>query len=214
MCLSAAYGCSRSAFGYFGPSCYDSAIVCVYALKVVATHRGGSMVDSEVFAAAYTAHGRSVLRYATYSAGSSQAAEDIAAEAWARYLEKGVHVSADRVEAWLIRVTRNLCASHHREAAQGQRLLTRVADSTDPPADGWTQPEIWPYVRRLKEPERLVVYLRIVEERSFVDMAHLLGRTEGAVKMTFYRALERLRHEMDATPVPSVFEAVGGADDV
>lgn len=171
------------------------------------------MVDSGVFERAYAAHSASVLRYATYSAGSRQAAEDIAAEAWARYLEKGAHVPTDRVEAWLIRVTRNLCASHHRadtrERIIGARLATR-----DEPADGWTQPEVWPHVRRLSEPDRLAIYLRFVEERSFVDMARLLGKTEGAAKMTFYRALERLRREMDGASVSSALEAVGGADDV
>lgn len=172
------------------------------------------MVESGVFERAYAAHGASVLRYATYSAGSRQAGEDIAAEAWARYLEKGAHVPAERVEAWLIRVTRNLCASHHRACARGRLLELRMADSTAATSDGWTQPEVWPYVRRLSESDRLAIYLRVVEERSFVDMARLIGKSEGAVKMTFYRALERLRREMDAAAAPSAFEAVGGADDV
>lgn len=86
------------------------------------------MVESGVFERAYAAHGASVLRYATYSAGSRQAAEDIAAEAWARYLEKGAHVPTERVEAWLIRVTRNLCASHHRARARGRLLELRARE--------------------------------------------------------------------------------------
>lgn len=171
------------------------------------------MVDSGVFERAYAAHGTSVLRYATYSAGSRQTAEDIAAEAWARYLEKGAHVPADRVEAWLIRVTRNLCASHHRAAARDRILGARLA-TRDEAADGWTQPDVWPHVRRLSEPDRLAIYLRFVEERSFVDMARLLGKSEGAAKMTFYRALERLRREMESVSAPNALAAAGGADDV
>jgi len=171
------------------------------------------MVDSGVFERAYAAHGASVLRYATYSAGSRQTAEDIAAEAWARYLEKGAHVPADRVEAWLIRVTRNLCASQHRGATRGRLLEARIAAAAPQAADGWTQAEVWWYVRRLSESDRLAIYLRFVEERSFVDMARVLNKSEGAAKMTFYRALERLRREMDAATAPSELEAVGGADD-
>jgi RNA polymerase sigma-70 factor (ECF subfamily) len=172
------------------------------------------MVDGAAFERAYAAHGASVLRYATYSAGSRQVAEDIAAEAWTRYLEKGARVPVARVEAWLIRVTRNLCASHHRTTTRGRLLEARIAESAAPLADGWTQPEVWPYVRRLTEPERLAVYLRIVEERSFPDVARLLGKSEGATKMTFYRALERLRREMECANASCELETAGGADDV
>jgi RNA polymerase sigma-70 factor (ECF subfamily) len=172
------------------------------------------MVSGEVFERAYAAHGACVLRYATYSAGSRQAAEDIAAEAWARYLEKGAHVPADRVEAWLIRVTRNLCATHHRATVRARLLEARIAETGPQPADGWTQPEVWQHIRRLSEPERLAIYLRVVEERSFSDVARLLGKSEGAAKMTFYRALERLRREMEDASAPLALESVGGIDDV
>ena len=189
-------------------------MLCVYAVKVICV-AGGAMVDSAVFEAAYAAHGASVLRYATYSAGSRQAAEDIAAEAWARYLEKGARIPAGRVEAWLIRVTRNLCASHHRATARGRALearFTRAADTHA--ADGWTQPEVWPCVRMLTEAERLAIYLRVVEERSFSDVARAMGKSEGATKMTFYRALERLRLAMSPAPASHELAAVGGTDDV
>jgi RNA polymerase sigma-70 factor (ECF subfamily) len=174
------------------------------------------MVDAAVFEAAYAAHGAGVLRYATYSAGSRQAAEDIAAEAWARYIERGARVPAERVEAWMIRVTRNLCASHHRAAVRGRQLEARIAESADGPmeADGWTQPEVWQHVRALSEPERLAIYLRIVEERSFPDVARVLGKSEGAAKMTFYRALRRLRAQLETATAPEVPAAVGGAENV
>ena len=170
------------------------------------------MVNSGALEVAYAAHGASVLRYATYSAGSRQVAEDIAAEAWARYLERGERVPADRVEAWMIRVTRNLCASHHRAAARSRLLETRIAESTPEPADGWTQPDVWNQVRTLSEPERLAIYLRIVEERPFPDMARLLGKSEGAAKMTFYRALRRLRTQMEAAVASEELVVVGGAE--
>ena len=76
-------------------------MLCVYAVKVICV-AGGAMVDSAVFEAAYAAHGASVLRYATYSAGSRQAAEDIAAEAWARSLEKGARIPAGRRSLWAV----------------------------------------------------------------------------------------------------------------
>jgi RNA polymerase sigma-70 factor (ECF subfamily) len=153
------------------------------------------MVDDTRFEHVYDAHGPAVLRYCTYSLGSRDAAEDAAAETFARYLEKGERVPTEYTEAWLIRVARNLCASQHRTAARWRRLNADAP--VDPaPADGWAAPDAWPYVRRLDETERLAIYLRVVEERPFAEVARLIGKSEAASKMTFYRAIDRLRRDM------------------
>lgn len=153
-------------------------------------------MDDAKFEEAWSACGPAVLRYCTYSTGSPQDGEDVLVETFARYLAKGDHVAPANVEAWLIRVARNLCANHHLGAKRRRALESRLAEGLSAETSGWTRPESWEYVRRLKETERLVVYLRIAEDRSFSDVARLVGRSEGAVKMTFYRAIDRLRRDM------------------
>jgi RNA polymerase sigma-70 factor (ECF subfamily) len=171
------------------------------------------MVDEGRFEEVYAAYGPAVLRYCAYSAGSRQIAEDLAAETFARFLERGDRVPAERTEAWLIQVARNLCASHHRSVSRSRLLHARAAHA-DPVADGWADPDAWRYVRRLKEPERLAVYLRVVEERPFAEVARLLGKSEGAAKMTFYRAVERLRADMERDGLGPSTSLVGGAEHV
>lgn len=170
------------------------------------------MVEDARFEEVYRAHGPAVLRYCTYSAGSRSIAEDLAAETFARYLEKGANVPAEKTEAWLIRVARNLCASHHRTLVRGRALDARIADSAPAVADGWEDPGSWEYVRVLKESERLVVYLHLYEERTFGEIARLLGKSQSAVKMTFYRAVERLRARMQRDGFGSVTPLAGGAE--
>jgi len=172
------------------------------------------MVDDTTFEEVYDAHAPAVLRYCTYSSGSRQSAEDLAAETFARYLEKGDRVPAEQVEAWLIRVARNLCASHHRSVARSRLLSAKVADTTAVVADGWADADAWAHVRRLKETERLAVYLRVVEERPFSEVARLLGKSESAAKMTFYRAVERIRAEMRRDGLDRDTRFVGGAEHV
>jgi RNA polymerase sigma-70 factor (ECF subfamily) len=170
------------------------------------------MTDDARFEAAYAAHGASVLRYCLYSVGSSDIAEDLAAETFARFFEHGDHVEADYVEAWLIRVARNLCVSHHRSVARGRGLFARIADAEPVAADGWSDPDAWRYVRRLKEAQRLAIYLRVVEDRSFAEVARALGVTENTAKMTFYRALERVRKEMERDGLGRAVPRLGGAE--
>jgi len=169
-------------------------------------------VDDARFESAWSAHGPAVLRYCTYSTGSSHEGEDIAAETFARFLAKGDRVAEEHVEAWLIRVARNLCASHHRTLARGTRLQSRLAEAQPAESTCWIRPDSWEYVRRLKETERLAVYLRVAEDRSFADVARILGKSEGAAKMTFYRAIDRLRREMQRAGAGPDASLVGGAD--
>lgn len=171
------------------------------------------MVDDVRFEAVYATHGSAVLRYCTYSVGRRDIAEDLAAETFARFLERGDRVAEEHVEAWLIRVARNLCASHHRAIARGRLLHTRVA-GVEQAADGWADPDAWCYVRHLKESERLAVYLRVVEDRPFAEVARLLGKSESAAKMTFYRAVERTRVDMERDGLGRKTTLVGGADHV
>ncbi|HET6352551.1 MAG TPA: RNA polymerase sigma factor [Coriobacteriia bacterium] len=151
------------------------------------------MVDDMRFERVYAAHGPAVLRYCAYSLGSRDRAEDVAAEVFARYLERGDRLDDERVEGWLIRVARNLCASQHRSITR-DRKLAEAASRQMPSADTWSDPDWWELVREeLGEAERLVVYLRAVEDRPFSDIARVTGKGQSAVKMTFYRAAEKLR---------------------
>lgn len=150
------------------------------------------MVDDARFERVYSEHGPAVLRYCAYSLGSRERAEDVAAEVFARFIERGDRVGDEAVEAWLIRVSRNLCISHHRAEARDRRLVERVGHAV-PSSDSWSDPDWWTAVKGLSEAERLAVYLRIVRDLPFSDVARVMRKREGAVKMTFYRAVEKLR---------------------
>jgi RNA polymerase sigma-70 factor (ECF subfamily) len=55
-------------------------------------------------------------------------------------------------------------------------------------------------LERLPEDYRRVILLRYQEERSFEEIAALLGRTPNAARKLWARALERLHEEMGETP--------------
>lgn len=169
-------------------------------------------MDQAKFERVWRAHGSAVLRYCTYSAGSAQVAEDLAAETFARYLTKGDSVPEDRAEAWLIRVARNLCASYHRSRSRGDRALARAYEAHALHADGWTDSTEWHHVAQLPERQRLAVYLRVVEERSFPDMGRAMGVSAGAAKMIFYRATRNLRRSMSHPGLRTEGELGRGAE--
>ena len=169
-------------------------------------------MDDARFEWAWSAHGPAVLRYCTYSTGSSHDGEDVTAETFIRFLAKGGRVAPEHTEAWLIKVASNLCASRYRAASRRSALESRLASQVPAETSGWPQLDVWEYSRRLKEKERLTLYLHLTEDRSFADIARLTGRSQSAVKMTFYRAIDRLRQDMQRDGVGPHATLVGGTD--
>ncbi len=49
----------------------------------------------------------------------------------------------------------------------------------------------------LGEEQRQVVYLRVEEERSFAEIGQQMGKTENWARVTFYRAKQKLKKEME-----------------
>lgn len=171
-------------------------------------------MDDERFERAWRAYGPAVLRYCVFSTGSPDVGEEIAAETFARFLAKGGQVPAEHIEAWLIRVARNLCVTHYRQVRRREAVEARIKAAFSGQTDDCAGPDVWECVRRLNERSRLVVFLRIAEDRSFADIARMTGRSESAVKMAFYRALDRLRTLMSSDGAQMAPGPGGGADSV
>ena len=171
-------------------------------------------MEDERFERAWRAHGPAVLRYCTFSTGSPDIGEEIAAETFARFLARGDQVPVERTEAWLIRVARNLCVSHHRQMRRREALQARIRSTFTETVDDWTGSDVWECARRLSEPSRLVLFLRIAEDRPFAEIARMTGRSESATKMTFYRALEHMRRQMPSDDAELAPGPGGGADSV
>jgi RNA polymerase sigma-70 factor (ECF subfamily) len=158
------------------------------------------MIDDERFEAVWAAHGAHVARYCAFAAGSKEAGQDLAAETFAKFLTHGDPVSGDRVEAWLFTVARNLCTSHHRSAGRARRLEAALAEQTaacagiaEPRDAEGTDPALAEAIRGLGDTERLAVYLRVVEERPYAEVARAVRRSEGATRMLVLRSLRRLK---------------------
>ncbi|MDO9108617.1 MAG: RNA polymerase sigma factor [Coriobacteriia bacterium] len=166
-------------------------------------------MDDRRFEDAWRKHGGSILRYCRFAAGSLETGEDIAAETFARFLQSGDGVKGDKVEAWLFTVARNLVRSHQRSASRWRSLLPQLGRSAQSSID----PEYTTDLAELLEPlgpnQRLTVYLRVIEDRPFAQVARIIGRSEAATKKTVYRALAQLR---DAEQFTSINPHHGGVE--
>src|SRR6266550_6945454 len=90
-------------------------------------------------------------------------------------------------------------------ADRGQRDYREVPSAEDPPEPGTEidmtavehRAQLIRLVEQLPADQRRVIVERFVEQRSIREIAQQLGRSEGAVKQLQFRALEKLRSQME-----------------
>ena len=151
------------------------------------------LVNEEGFDTAWRTYGASLLRYCRFAIGSPDAGEDIAAETFARFLQRGDAVAGDKVEAWLFTVSRNLIRTQQRKSSRWLSVLPRLQHSNAASNEAEYGTGLVELLAPLSAEQRLAVYLRVIEDRPFAEVAHLTGKSEAAAKKIVYRALAQLR---------------------
>ena len=190
--------------------------------SVVVLDRDRSLVeaarrDPAQFDALYRKYLAQVYSFALYELGDHHAAEDATERVFLRALaalprfreqarpEDGPEASTFRVCAALYaaRPTSNERRSRRRrpatslEAALGAGLA--VADPGDVEADAVTRDEATQALRAMRalpDDRRRALTLRFVEEMSTAEIAGVLGRSEGAVRVLIHRALGAVAREL------------------
>jgi RNA polymerase sigma-70 factor, ECF subfamily len=124
-------------------------------------------------------------------------AEDAAQEALIRiWRSADACASPEAPEPWMRSIARREALRllvRHRERPRegvGQELVA--------PPDG-EQLTIREAVGRLREPDRIVLFMRYWRDMTHVQIAELLGMPEGTAKVRLHRARRALQRELDDT---------------
>jgi len=157
--------------------------------------------DPTRFGELYDIHFERVYAFIARRVGDRDLAEDLTADVFhkalanlGRFEWRGVPFAA-----WLLRIAANAIADRSKRAA-------RELPSLDDPPEVSTRVDLeeieqrarlFRLVDRLPTDQRRVIRQRFVEQRSIHEIARQLGRTEGAVKQLQFRALEKLRSQME-----------------
>jgi RNA polymerase sigma-70 factor, ECF subfamily len=173
--------------------------------------------DPAQFDALYRKYLAQVYAFALYELADHHAAEDATERTFLRALaalprfreqarvEDGPDASTFRV--WLFRIARNVVANDRRAArrrpaasldvALGAGLA--IADASDLESDAVTRDEAaiaLRAVRALPDDRRRALVLRFVDEMSTAEIAGVLGRSEGAVRVLIHRALGSVARDL------------------
>lgn len=180
-----------------------------------------AQADPARFDALYRKYVAQVYNYAVYELGDHHEAEDATERTFLSALagltrfeeharpDDGEGASTFRI--WLFRIARNVVAERRRRwRRRPEAPLDLVSDA---PAPGDVEGAVVARemaasalraVERLPGDRRRAVTLRFVHEMSTSEIAEILGRSEGAVRVLIHRGLRGLARELgDGSPTAS-----------
>jgi len=138
---------------------------------------------------------------ARYILKDAQEAEDATQEAFVKLWNNRDNVDPERVQAWLMKVTRNGCLDRLRRRRDNVEFdeSYMTGDISGPMQDVATN-ETREWLKRaiasLKEPYRSLVVLRDVNQHSYEEVAGILELNLAQVKTYLHRARKQLREQL------------------
>ncbi|HLJ25745.1 MAG TPA: sigma-70 family RNA polymerase sigma factor [Candidatus Angelobacter sp.] len=153
--------------------------------------------DPSRFAELYESNFHRVYAFVVRRVHDRTEAEDLTAEVFhqalsniGRFEWRGVPFAA-----WLLRIAANTLADRWQRVSRNQELQADVLEDTEAETEEDVERRVilFQLVERLPADQRLVIVRRFIDQRSVREIAHELGRTEGAVKQLQFRGLQGLR---------------------
>ena len=186
--------------------------------RLVHLDRDRSLVEAALreparFDALYRKYLAQVYSYAYYELGDHHDAEDatertflLALTNLGRFEERAQPADgegASTFRVWLFRIARNVVANQRRSRRRRPEAPLEAAavvhDPLDVEGDAAARADAataWAAVGRLEGDRRRAVVLRFVEEMSTAEIAGVLGRSEGAVRVLIHRALRSVARDL------------------
>jgi RNA polymerase sigma-70 factor (ECF subfamily) len=162
--------------------------------------------DAEAFAVFYRRHARAVLAYLVYRTRDGEQAIELCAEVFAAALTSAHRFRPGRVPArgWLFGIANNKLAETRRRGRIADRARRRLGiDRITVPDEAYERveelvdlerrgPPLSLLIDDLPDAQRQAVVARVIEERSYREIAAGQGVSEEVVRQRVSRGLARL----------------------
>jgi RNA polymerase sigma-70 factor (ECF subfamily) len=156
--------------------------------------------DTDAFAKIYDELVKPVYRYIYYRV-AEDIAEDLTEEAFFKVWQNLSKYKKGKFpfSSWVFRIAHNLVIDHYRKNHQTEEIDEGLADTeTNNNPDHQTNVKLTnvrlrKVIRRLPDNYQQVVVLKYINELDNKEIAESIGKSEAAVRIIQFRALEKLR---------------------
>jgi len=167
----------------------------VYALECQAG-------ESASFGILYDRYIEKIYRFIYYKTFSKEVTEDLVSDVFTKALEKIHSYQPEKgpFSAWLYRIARNGVIDYYRT----RKSTVTIDDTFELSTDDRTAEahdavnalgKVTEYLKTLTPKQREIITLRVWEEKSYREIAEIVGGTEDSVKMAFSRSIRDVREQ-------------------
>jgi len=158
--------------------------------------------ERDAFAALHDCHLNRIYSYVSFSLKNAPETEDLTQEVFIRAW-KNIHkykITGAPFVTWLIAIARNMVADHFRAKKKINTVPLEEEQFTGGEADPQNLTELRlerehlrELIRKLKGTKQQVIIMRFIVGMEYREIARLLKKREGAVRVIQFRALKELR---------------------
>lgn len=160
--------------------------------------------DPVMFRSLYERYYEPVFRYLYNRSQDEDLAGDLCAQVFLKALQRLGDYTFQGVpfSAWLFRIAANEIAGHYRQVQKTRIVsveeggLHALVDEIEEDHSEARRALLLSAMQSLKEAELAMIEMRFFEQRSFKEIADILGITESNAKVKTYRILERMKGVM------------------
>jgi RNA polymerase sigma-70 factor (ECF subfamily) len=179
--------------------------------EILALFRAG--YRDKAFRALVDIHGKTVYNVALFTLNDESMAEDVTQEAYIKIYRNLEKFKGDsKLSTWMYRIVKNSCY----DAAKKRRFVPkddieemelRDPDAFSPDEDAlihWRQEELRDAVERLPVNQRLAITLYYFQDKSYEDIAAIMGLSLNTLKSHLHRAKASLAQaliHLEGSPV-------------
>jgi RNA polymerase sigma-70 factor (ECF subfamily) len=163
--------------------------------------------DKEAFIKAYDLYIDNIYRFVFFKVNNKEEAEDITSSVFLKswdYIQSSELIDYKTLKYLLYKVARNLVIDHYRKRSKQQKVIydkdISNFDIVDKSQDIIGQAELaadFKFIEKklfdLKDEYREVIILRYLNELSIAEIADILEKSTGNIRVLLFRALKALR---------------------
>ena len=166
-----------------------------------------AQLDPQHFSELYDRYVNQIYRFVYLRVRDQTVAEDVTADVFLRALSNiGRYRHAGHpFSAWLYQIASNAITDRHRTAQrhgvpEDINAIPYLASSDPLPEDEVSRKDdlerLWARIDRLPEQQRRALTLKFQEDLKISQIAHLMGKSPGAVKLLIHRGMRHLRADI------------------
>jgi len=159
----------------------------------------------EQFSRIYDEYIKKIYRFVYLKVESEDIAQDITSEAFIKGWDKfksGEEIK--NMQAFLFQIARNLVIDHYREKGRVRTISNQELQIPDPRMAVARQSQISSDMAQVKlalseinEDYQDLIVLRYLDELSIQEIAKVVGKSEGAVRVSLHRGMQDLKKRLE-----------------